>query len=212
MSEKSEKIDLSAIQYVPPSHETEPPVEDKDVDKMIKKAQTMKKAMDKENKEVDDKQKEKQMMDKQRLIAILQLYLIEFKDRLAQFKKTNFQKMSLAELQDLRKQFDGIISSKSSMKQTQNMILTGVRMLETTATMFTPIQCQGLSNAIQMDPDAIDDIKHISLKHMGMVAVEPEYRLAHKIIGSVMLLHNVNSAMKPANDKLLEVNQKYSDL
>lgn len=208
------EIDLSAIQYVPPdNNEAEPKEEKMDVDKMIQKAKKMKKAMAKENDKIEDKQKEKQTMDKQRLIAILQLYLIEFKERLAQFKKTNFQKMSLVELQDIRKQFDGIISSKSSMKQTQNMIMTGVRMLETTATMFTPIQCQGLSNAIQMDPDAIDDIKHISLKHMSLVAVEPEYRLAHKIIGNVMLLHNLNSAGKlPSNDKLTEVNQKYSDL
>ncbi len=212
----SEKLDLTSIQYVPPKDEPEQPdkeVKDVNVEQMVKKAKKMKQAMDKENEKIDEKEKEKKVMDKQRLIAILQLYLIEFKDRLAQFKKTNLQKMSLVELQDLRKQFDGLISSKSSLKQTQQMILTSIKMFETAATLFTPIKCQGLSSAIQMDQDAIDDIKHISLKHMSLVAVEPEYRLMHKIIGNVMLLHNLNSSgMASGNDKLVKVNEKYSDL
>ena len=211
----SEKIDLSSIQYTPPQdmEQVGPKEENMDVNQLVTKAKKMKRVMEKENNQIDEKEKEKEVMDKQRLISILQLYLLEFKDRLTQFRKTNFQKMSLVELQNLRKQFDGIISSRSSLKQTQSMIIMGIRLLETVATTFTPIQCQGLSGAIQMDPDAIDDIKHMSLKHMSLVAVEPEYRLMHKIVGNIMLLHNINSAGKaPINEKLNEVNGKYSDL
>lgn len=209
------EIDLSGIQYVPPKeqqpNEKKQPVEVA-VDKVVSKAKTMKKAMDKENEKITEEDKEKEMMDKQRLVAILQLYVIEFKDKLSQFKKTRFDKMSLIQLQELRKQFDVIISSKGSLKQTQTMVLTGIQMLETIGTTFTPIKCQGLYSAISMDPDALDDIKHISLKHMSMVAVEPEYRLIHKLLGNILLLHNINSAGLASTDKLATVNEKYKDL
>lgn len=209
----SEKIDLSSIQYVPPVEAKETPKEAKvDVNAMMSEAKKVKKAMAKENKKLNEQETEQQAMDKQRLIAILQIYLIDFNDRLGQFKKTNLQKMSFEELQDLRKVFDGIISSKSSLKQSQAMVLSGIRMLEECATKFTPIRCQGLYVALSKDPDTLDDIKHISLKRMGLVATEPEMRLLWTITQTIMGLHAINSDNHINNEKISEVNQKYNDL
>jgi len=68
------------------------------------------------------------------------------------------------------------------------------------------------------DPDVLDDIKHIALKRMSMINVEPEYRLMYKIFSNVMLLHNANSAgirndkSSSKNTKINELNEKYTDL
>lgn len=211
------EIDLSAIQYVPPSHENteQPQGEDKDVDKMIQKAKKMKKAMDKENKEVDDKTKQDEAKDKTWLILFLRgfIYAPEFKGKLNQFKKTKFEKMSLQQLQDMKKEFEAIISAEGSVRDMKNSILSTIQMLETVATIFTPIKCKGLYKSIESDEDAIADIKHICLKHMPKSATEPEYRLAKRLIFTLVQLHNENSlGLQPVNDKLLEVNQKYNDL
>src|SRR5688572_7698301 len=126
---------------------------------------------------------------------------------MAQFKKNNFQKKIHAEIKELKKEVDGINLLKNNLKQTKNIVITGNQMVETVTTTFTPIQCQGLTSAIKMDPDAIDDIKHLSLKHMGLVAVEPEYRLMHKLVGNVMILHQVNSAgLATKTDKTQKLN------
>ncbi len=213
----SEKVDLSTIEYVPasatPEKTEKPQDQEKDVHEMMKEARKIKKVMDKENKKMKQKDSEEQSMDKQRLIAILQIYIIDFKDRLSQFRKTNFQKMSYEELTDLRKQFDGIISSKSSLKQSQAMVLGGIQVLETCVTKFTPIKCNGLFKSIADDEDALDDIKHLSLKRMGLVPIEPEMRLLWTVVQNAMALHTINSVGKPvSNDKLIEVNAKYNDL
>ena len=55
---------------------------------------------------------------------------------MAEFKKTKFEKKSLEELVELRKEFDAIISSKTSLKQTQNLIMSSIKMMETIGCMF----------------------------------------------------------------------------
>ena len=219
------KIDSTSIQYVPKyEHQDEgtevnPPANEiKSMDKIVKERKAFKKEIKKENEKIDEKEKDKEIIDKQRLILILRFYVLEFNDKLAEFKKTKFEKKSLEELVELRKEFDAIISSKTSLKQTQNLIMSSIKMMETIACMFTPIQCQGLSNLMLNDPDVLDDIKHIALKRMSMINVEPEYRLMYKIFSNVMLLHNANSAGirndKPSlkNSKINELNEKYTDL
>ena len=219
------KIDLTSIQYVPKYEqqdegtEVNPPANEiKSMDKIVKERKAFKKEIKKENEKIDEKEKDKEIIDKQRLILILRFYVLEFKDKLAEFKKTKFEKKSLEELVELRKEFDAIISSKTSLKQTQNLIMSSIKMMETIACMFTPIQCQGLSNLMLNDPDVLDDIKHIALKRMSMINVEPEYRLMYKIFSNVMLLHNANSAglrndkASSKNSKINELNEKYTDL
>lgn len=41
--------------------------------------------------------------------------------------------------------------------QTQKLIINGITTLEIIATLFTPIQCQGLTNLMTTDPDVLDD-------------------------------------------------------
>lgn len=217
-----DKIDLKSIQYIPQEetveNENENIKDDENIGKIIKNAQKLKTEIKKENKIIDEKNNDDKQMDKQRLILILRFYVLEFKDRLSEYKKTKFEKMSVEQLQELRKQFDSIISSKSSLKQTQGLIINGIKTIETIATMFTPIQCQGLSNLMINDTDVLDDIKHISLKHMAMVQVEPEYRLLYKMFSNIMLLHNVNSIQGSIKEKsnnfnkLNQLNKKYNDL
>lgn len=214
----SEKIDLSSIQYIP--QELKDDVDknivqkdEKDMEKIVKKAKIMKKAMDKENEKVENVDKETEMKDRYRMILTLKFYVLEFgDDKLSQYKKTKFDKMTLEQLIDMRKEMDMILSSKGTMKKIQNLILTSIQYLELGLTLFTPIQCQGLYKSIESDQEAIDDIKHISLKHMGVVCVEPEYRLGMKILESANALNLMNKSMQKSNIQLEQVNNKYSDL
>lgn len=205
-----EKIDLTSIQYVP-----ETPVETKDKElpqdfgERMKDVQQMIKH---ENNDSDPAEK----MDKQRLILILKFYVLEFKDKLSEYKNVDFEQMEYNQLKELRKEFDTILSCKSSIKATQTMILNSIRMIEMMATTFTPIQCQGLSTIMCNDEDVKEDIKHISLKHLAMAQIDPEIRLGYKMLQNILLLHNLNSSQinvqsKP-NEKLNQINEKYCDL
>ncbi len=213
-----EDIDLSSIQrkkVEQPNkiHHHPDPFAETMMDKsVIKAAKTS--AKHNKPKKKHDKGDEK---ERQRMVLILQFYLLEFPDKLAAFKGISFQKKTLDELIDLRNQMDGIISSKSSLQKTQMMLTSGIRMLELVATHTTPIRCEGLANWMTKDPEVLDDIKHIALKRMSVVSIDPEMRLLYKVASNMLLLHNANTS-KPLvqnesnQEKLDELNSKYNDL
>ena len=224
-----DKIDLSSIQNIIQQEQEQEPIAEapqqtqEDAQFKTKLFQQMKKQeqpLDEKKIEKRDVQKDVKKdakndeIERQRLVLILRFYVLEFKDRLQDFKKTKFEKMKLEELREMRKEFDSIISAKSSMKQTQKMIMGGIQALETVALLVTPLQIQGLSKTILSDPEALDDIKHISLKHMALVDVQPEMRLTMKVFNNAMMLHNINSSGvgKQIDAKIEQVNQTYSDL
>jgi hypothetical protein len=97
-------------------------------------------------------------------------------------------------------------------------VLSGIQALEYVSVNFTPLQCNGLAEAIKNDPESIDTIKHICLKHMAssMFNTEPEHRLLYKVMTTALSLHTVNSfttQMTNHNDDIInKVNSEYSDL
>ena len=49
----------------------------------------------------------------------------------------------------------------------------------------------------------MDDVKALALSKMNLLYVEPEYRIAYKILTSMLVLHNYNSAReKQENDAI----------
>lgn len=216
----SEEIDLSGIEYVSvqATQEIDHPI-GFDFDLMVTKSEKMMQKMENNDKKVEKKDvpklKEDPAVEKTWLMLYLRnmVYAPEFRGALDHFKDTKFDKMSLEQLRDTRKQIDAMVSAECSIKDTKSGILTTIQMIETMATIFTPIQCKGLYKTIESDPDALADIKHVCLKWMPKVSIEPEYRLARKILTVIGQLHASNSlGIAPSNPNLDKVNEKYNDL
>jgi len=217
-----EKVDLTSIQNTTDSnkhdekHDGVPKEErkERDLNEAINDLKKAQHDLKRANAEIEEKEENKQKIDKHCLRMILMNYVIGFPEELSEYKKNDFKKMSTNELLELRKNFDSIIVSKRSMKDTQKIIFTLIRMLETITLMTTPIKCNGLADIMLNDEDVKSDIKHICLRHLGMVEIMPEYRLTFKLFQNIMALHEVNSSRPTKNDgaKLIKVNEKYSDL
>jgi|ERR1700761_3048714 len=190
-----------------------------------------KKPKDKKSKSPETKNDE--INEKKKLSLILKFYLLEFPDKLEMFKNTKFNNMSSEELIEIRNQMDDVLSNRSNLKQTEMIVHSGIRMFELAATTVTPIKCEGLSNLVLKDPECLDSIKHIALKHMSQTTVKPEAQLFYKILTNMYLLHNINTSLssKPTgvvdplvnssteiqnvsltNSKLIELTNKYNDL
>ncbi len=214
-------IDLSSIQRKKVEH-PEPKIQNipdfdfgANMDKsVIKAAKTSAKMKPHKPKSKTEKKDDK---EKQRMVLILQFYVLEFPEKLEAFKGIAFHKKPLEELIELRNQMDGIISSKSGLQKTQMMLTSGIRLIEMVATHTTPIRCEGLANWMVKDPEVLDDIKHIALKRMSLVSVDPEMRLLYKIGTNMLLLHNTNTTKPLAQseqnvEKLNELNSKFNDI
>lgn len=187
------------------------------------KAENIEKLIEKPKKEIKKKEKPQQpseddVINKRRLILLLNFYLLEFPDKLKAFKKINLEKKDVDELKDLQKEMDFCISNQSNVKQGSEMVLSGIHALEYMCVNFTPLQCSGLHEEIRKDPESIDTIKHLCLKHMGssMLNTEPEHRLMYKVLTTALSLHTVNSIsqnMYQHNENVLnKINLDYSDL
>lgn len=169
-------------------------------------------------KDIPQKPSDDEVINKRRLILLFQFYLLEFPEKLKAFKKINLEKKTLDELKDLQKEMDFCIGNQSNVKHGSAMVLSGIQALEYVAINYTPLQCQGLSENIKNDPESIDTIKHLCLKHMGssMMNTEPEHRLMFKIMTTALSLHTINSFsqnMVQHNDDIInKVNDQFLDL
>lgn len=189
-------IDLSSIKYKEPETKKEKTKTDervapdlKEIEKKMKKVKPIK------EKPTDDDIKKRRS-----LILLMQMYINEF-PKLKKYKNTNFEKKTLDELLDLRKEFDATLSCRSTVKAGVNIAITVIQTLEYVLCNFTPIQAQGLSNVIN-DPDVIEDIKILVLKHMPLISSEPEQRILFKLITTTMQLHAINTY----NQEIIHVN------
>jgi hypothetical protein len=157
--------------------------------------QTKKKKKKKKKNKIKEKKSDDESIDRRRLILILQFYVVEFPEKLKSFKNTKFEKLSEDELINLKNEFDFIIGAKCNVRSTQYAITQGIKLLETVCVNFTPLNVNGLANAVE-DDDFRDDCKHLALKYMTLIKTEPEHRIAYKILTSALLLHQINSLKK----------------
>lgn len=133
-------------------------------------------------------------IERRRNILLLQMYENEFAEKLKAFRGTNYEKLSDNELISLKNEYDYVIGAKSNVKVAQNVFIKGVHILEHVCKHYTPINVNGLSNLLSNDDELQEDIKHMALKYMNLVKTEPEQRVAYKIITSMILLNQINSA------------------
>ena len=100
------------------------------------------------------------------------------------------------------------------MKTGVQLISTGIETLEFFLVNFSPINCTGLSR-ICKDPEVIDDMKHITLKHCQLISTEPEARLLYKILQTSLMLHNINGSIEPTKNNLEvieNINKEYLEI
>jgi hypothetical protein len=216
--DENDEIDFSNLMYKSDDNlkKESPKIESPKIDKLEKLMnQTPKKE---KKKDTPEKPSEEDIINKRRLILLLNFYLLEFPEKLKTFKKINLEKKTLDELKDLQKEFDFCIGNQSNVKGGTALVLSGIQALEYVSVNYTPIQCNGLAQAISNDPESIDTIKHICLKHLGssMLNTEPEHRLLYKLMTTALSLHTINSfstTMATHNDEIIEkVNIEFQDL
>lgn len=216
--DENDEIDFSNLMYKSDDNlkKESPKIESPKIDKLEKlMIQTPKKE---KKKDTPPKANEDDIINKRRLILLLNFYLLEFPEKLKTFKKINLEKKTLDELKDLQKEFDFCIGNQSNVKGGTALVLSGIQALEYVSVNYTPLQCNGLAQAISNDPESIDTIKHICLKHLGssMLNTEPEHRLVYKLLTTALSLHTINSfsqTMATHNDEIIEkVNIDFQDL
>lgn len=198
-----------------------PPVKEK---KVIKNPQTIKepkkvesiieKQLMKRSKNKKEIPTEEEVLNKRRMILLIQVYLLEFADDLKSFKKINLEKKNYQELSDLHKEIVLSLSTGSNVQGGVQLMTAGIKTFEMILLNFTPVNCAGLSN-ICTDKNVIKDMKLIILKNTSFIQTEPEQRLLYKIVTSTLFLHNFNSAngIQQNNPEVIEkINSQFVDI
>ena len=170
--------------------------------------EVVEKEVQKVGKEVVSKEDEK--IQKRRLILLIKIYKNEFGKKLEDYKNVKLEKLNVEELEDLKREMDLSLSSKSVVTGGVQMISTGIYTLEYLLTNFG-VNCQGLST-ICNDPETIDDMKHIVLKRCQLVTTEPEARLMYKLLQSILILHNTNNQQNLNIDNISKINEQFTDI
>lgn len=136
--------------------------------------------------------------DRRRQILLLQMYLNEFPAKLSAYKKTDLESLTMKELEQLLQEFQYILGAKQNVSAAVNAMKVGVVMLEKATTMFSPLQADGLSQVINTDQEAVDDMKCLALKYTSMMNVEPEVRLGMRVVQTALTLHAINTHKQAA--------------
>lgn len=220
--DENDDIDLTCIQYNPSKNLSKKDVKEKENQEKIQAkydAQLNKQLKKKPRKANATKQEltEEETTDRRKMITMLTMYLLEFPEKLKVYKKINLEKKNVEELKNLYREMNITLSNKSNTKMGINVVCGGLQAFEFVAVNFTPLNCHGLTSAVCSDPETLDLIKQISLKHCGIFDVEPEQRLLGNILLTSARLHMINSSQitQPVkiNDEVLkDINKQYNDL
>lgn len=160
-------------------------------------------------------------------IAILNLYCAEFPEKLSKYRNKQFSKMSDTELIEYRTTMQKEITDQSKK---------ALELYEYFMVNYADINIRGVSK-LGDSQEYKDCIKAVLLKYMSdslVSVVEPEYRLAYLVISSSIMAHannNLNESQQKLNIakttikvpdpqssqvvknlELQQINYKYSDL
>ncbi len=220
-------IDLSGIQYKPKknlinnkkvsekqpvSKVYNPEIEKEYIQKIAQKKMTVSKPIVKKNtvkKDVADTVEEEK--NRIRLKLNVEMYLNEFPEKLNTFKAIKLEKQSVGELSDILKQINFTLANKSVVKGGVQLITGGIQAYEFFLVNFTPINATGITKMCCSDPDVLDDIKHITLKHCNLTSTEPEQRLLFKLLTTTWALHNLNGPFQGESSDSIQANTIKND-
>lgn len=129
---------------------------------------------------------EKYGQDRRRLILVIKVYLNEFPKQLETFKKHKLEKLKKEELEKLKQEIEYVMGQKQNINTAVNSMIMGINVLEQVALSFTPLKLSGTTAALAADEDAVNDMKCVAIKHMDLVHLEPESRLAMRVLTTAM--------------------------
>lgn len=169
-------------------------------------------------------------------IAILNLYCAEFPEKLSKYKNKQFNKMSDAELREYRTTMQKEVTTSSSLGMITEQSKKALELYEYFMVNYADINIRGVSK-LGDSQEYKDCVKAVLLKYMSdslVSVVEPEYRLAYLVISTSIMAHannNLNESQQKLNIvetkvqvpdppssqvvknlEVQQINYKYSDL
>ena len=154
--------------------------------KIKKRAENkLEKSNDKIN-EVDD------AVVKRNLVQVLNLYIQFFPEKLKEFRHVNFEKKTIRELADIRRECDFIMGSRNTINATTKLAIEAIKMLEFALNNYTPLNVTGFADEM-LDEESLDDIKLLCLSNMVIFESKPEHRLMFKAFTTALRLHGLNT-------------------
>lgn len=218
-------IDLTAIQYRPSENLSKKDVKEREKQEKIQAkydAQLEKqiKKKPRAGKATPQELSEEEATTRRKMITLLSFYVLEFPEKLKMYKKINLEKKTIDELKNLHREMNITLSNKSNTKMGMNLVCGALQAMELLTVNLTPLNCTGLTQAVISDPETVDLIKQVSLKHCGLFELEPEQRLMGNILMTSVKLHMINSLpigqiSRPVqiNEEVLkDINKQYNDL
>jgi len=208
------KLDLSSINKKYVKIDTKPNIDknkkdvkiytkkdDKHIENLIKEIKKDKK--DKIEKDVlsniklEDKKPELSDLDRSKKIKLLELYLIEFPDKLDKYKNENFYKKTDEELIELKKIFEKSVSSTNNLNFGVSISQQALAIYEYIGKLGG-LEIDGISKLGQSE-EWVKNIKALSLKYMdgGITFIEPEHKLIFMLFQNTLMLHYINTTEKP---------------
>jgi hypothetical protein len=215
-----EEIDISAIMVDPEPEEMEDNIAEADYEPGPDPYEIAAQ-QEAARREAERAAEEKYGQDRRRLILLIQIYLNEFPKQLEAFKKHKLEKMKREELIKLREEIEYVMSQKQNVATAVNGMIMGINVLEQLAVNFTPLKVNGTAAALAADEDAVSDMKCVAIKHLDMAFLEPESRLAMRVLTTAMKVHGMNTAIEnqraaaapaPESNVALQSDPKYDSL
>ncbi len=147
--------------------------------------------------------------ERNKLIAIINLYICEFPDKLSKYKSKNFSKMKDEELIEFKKQIQREVTTNNSLSMLVEGSGKALELYEYIMTDYMDINITGVSK-LKESQEYKDCVKGILLKYMDgslISQVEPEYKLAYLIFSTSLVCHQMNS-MKEIKEKKEIIKEK----
>lgn len=146
-----------------------------------------------------DKSDEKQLVvmneyDKNKTIALLNLYIAEFPEKLSKYKNKNFNNMKDKELIELKDVFHREVTSSNQLGVAVEASKKALQLYEFTCCNLLDVNIKGASKVGDSDEWA-QAVKACALRHMDSMTLqtEPEYKLMFLILTSSLMAHQNNT-------------------
>ena len=173
----------------------------------------VKKAEPKYVKEIDDHDTQTSLTENERnkIIALCQLYLAEFPEKLTEYKNKvkNLHKMSDEDLVELKQIMQKQVTTSNSLGMAVETSVKALELYEYIMCDYANINIKGVSKLGQFQ-EYRDCIKAVLLKYMDrslISQVEPEYKLTYLILSNSVMCHQLNS-MNETNNKIQTIEHK----
>lgn len=133
-------------------------------------------------------------------VALCNLIISEFPDKLKQYKNKDLHKLSDEELLDFKQNLHREITTSSSLGMLTEQSKKALEFYEYIMCNYLDINVKGVSN-LGDSQEYKDTVKAVLIKYLDdslISVVEPEYKLAYLIISSSLLAH-ANNTIESAN-------------